>query len=366
MQAAVPFNDLRRMADEVRDQLALATNRVIESGQYLLGPETDAFEHAFAVHCSVAGCVAVANGTDALEISLRSVGCGPGDEVIVAANAGAYATTACLAIGATPVFPDIDPRTLLVRPERMAAMVGPKTRAVVCTHLYGNVVDVDAVRRLLPARVAVVEDCAQAHGASLRGRPVGSLGDVAAFSFYPTKNLGALGDAGAVVSSRPDLLARAQALRQYGWGSRYQMLVPGGRNSRIDELQAAVLLALLPHLAERNQRRAHIRRRYVEGLHTTLDFVSQSPGAHPVVHLCVARAPDRDTLIGRLESLGVMSAVHFPVADHQQPALRDVAFRHDGLTETVRACDDVMSLPCFPELRDDEVDRVIEAVRKAA
>src|SRR5262245_37820541 len=217
----VPFNDLGRQSPQMLAALEEAALRVIRSGWYLLGPETDAFEAEFAAYCGASTCVAVANGTDALELALRSVGCRAGDEVVVVGNAGMYGTTAALAIGAVPVFAEIDPATLLIDPKSAAALVTDRTGAIIATHLYGNVVDVDALRAGLATAVPIIEDCAQAHGASIGGRSVGSFGDVAAFSFYPTKNLGALGDAGAVVSSDDQVVARARSLRQYGWESRY-------------------------------------------------------------------------------------------------------------------------------------------------
>lgn len=362
--ARVPFNDLRRFAASVADEVGAAVRRVVGSGWYLLGPETEAFEAEFAAACGVPHCVAVGNGTDALELALRSVGCAAGDEVVVAANAGMYATTACLAIGAVPVFADVEPGSLLLAPGAAAALVTERTRAVVATHLYGGVVDVDGLRASLPGTVAVVEDCAQAHGASLRGRPVGSLGDAAAFSFYPTKNLGAMGDAGAVVTADPVAERRARALRQYGWGRRYEATVPGGRNSRMDEIQAAVLRVLLPSLAARNARRRAIRDHYVTELRDRVRFVDASrAGAPGVVHLCVARSTGRDRLVADLHARGVECAVHYPVPDHAQPVLAGARFRAGALAQTERACREVFSLPCFPELTDDEVAAVVAAVR---
>lgn len=366
MEAQVPFNDLHRYALTVAGPLGDVARRVIGSGWYLLGPETDRFESDFAAFCGAAGCVAVANGTDALELALRALEVTAGDEVVLAANAGGYATTGCLAIGAVPVYADVDADTLLLDPGRVAALVSPATRAVVVTHLYGNVADVDALRAVLPAGVAIVEDGAQAHGASRDERRVGSLADVATFSFYPTKNLGALGDAGAVVSDRTDVVRRTRALRQYGWESRYHATVPGGRNSRIDELQAAFLTVLLGDVLDRNARRGAIRQRYVEALSDRIAFVHGPDGSVSATHLCVIRHDDRDRFAADLAASGVGTAVHFPVADHRQPALRDRPIRHDDLAHTLRACDEVLSLPCFPELRDDEIEAVIRAVGAAA
>lgn len=365
MTPAVPFNDLQRHWAPLADRLEAVTKRVLRSGWYVLGPETEAFESEFAAFCGAEGCAAVANGTDALEIALRALGCGPGDEVVVTANAGMYATTATLAIGASPVFAEIDPGSLLLSSESAAALVTPRTRAVVATHLYGNVVDVVGLRRRLPPGIPIVEDGAQAHGASIGDKRVGSMGDIAAFSFYPTKNLGAVGDAGAVVSNRPELIVRAKALRQYGWESRYVATMPGGTNSRIDELQAAVLREFLPCVPRWNDRRAQVRTHYVEALGDRLDFVDgRDDRTRPATHLCVARAPGRDRLRDGLASDGVGCEVHYPVPDHQQPALSGRRFRRGDLTETERACAEVLSLPCFPLLRDDEVERVVESVRR--
>lgn len=359
----MPFNDLRRHWAPYRDRLEDAVTRVLRSGWFLLGPETEAFESEFASFCGAGGTVAVGNGTDALELALRAVGCDGGAEVVVAPNAGMYATTAVLAIGGVPIFADVDPVSLVVTSDSVAAVVSERTAAVVVTHLYGNVADVDAIRRRVPSGIAVVEDCAQAHGARLGGRPVGALGDAAAFSFYPTKNLGAVGDAGAVVANRSEVLDRARSLRQYGWRTRYVVDDAGGRNSRIDEVQAAVLRESLPLLGGWNERRAAIRRRYLDGFGDKVGFVgSTTPGAEPVTHLCVVRSDDRNGLRERLGLAGVRSEVHYPVPDHRQPVLRDRAVGPGRLVESERACAEVLSLPCFPALRDDEIERVVAAV----
>ncbi len=359
----VPFNDLRRHWAPYQDRLEAAVTRVLRSGWFLLGPETEAFEAEFATFCGAGGCVAVGNGTDALELALRAVGCAAGDEVVVAPNAGMYATTAVLAVGGAPVFADVDPVSLVVTPESVAAVVSERTAAVVVTHLYGNVVDVGAIRRRVPPGVAIVEDCAQAHGARLGERPVGALGDAGAFSFYPTKNLGAVGDAGAVVANRSEVLERARSLRQYGWRTRYVVEETGGRNSRIDEVQAAVLRECLPRLGEWNDRRAEVRARYLDGFGDRLRFVrSTTPDAEPVTHLCVVRTEDRDRLRERLGATGVRAEVHYPVPDHRQPVLRGRAAGTGSLDESERACAEVLSLPCFPALTDDEVEHVVAAV----
>jgi dTDP-4-amino-4,6-dideoxygalactose transaminase len=364
MRGPVPFNDLERYATVVASRLEATASRVIRSGRYLLGPETQAFESELAAFTTVRGCVSVANGTDALEIALRSLGVDAGDEVVLAANAGGYGTTACLAIGAVPVYADVDADSLLLTAGSIAEACTTATRAVVVTHLYGHVADVDAIRAAV-GDVAIVEDVAQAHGATRGGRVAGSFGDAATYSFYPTKNLGALGDGGAVMSNRADVVERATALRQYGWESRYRVTVAGGRNSRLDEIQAGFLRDLLPDVLERNVRRGAIRERYRAALSDRVSFVDPPPGTTSATHLCVVRVPERDTVVAALGELGVGTAVHFPIPDHRQPALADRAHRASSMVVTELACAEVLSLPCFPELRDDEIDHVIAAVEKA-
>jgi dTDP-3-amino-2,3,6-trideoxy-4-keto-D-glucose/dTDP-3-amino-3,4,6-trideoxy-alpha-D-glucose/dTDP-2,6-dideoxy-D-kanosamine transaminase len=362
--APIPFNDLARQHRVSADELERAVVEVLRRGWYAMGPEVEAFELEFSAFCGTAGCVGVANGTDAIELALRAVGCAPGHEVVMVANAGMYAAAACVAVGATPVFVDVTAESGTPRPESIARLVNSRTRAVVVTHLYGMVADVPAVRAAIGSRdVAIVEDVAQAHGGSLDGTRAGALGDVAAFSFYPTKNLGAAGDGGAVTSNDEAVLAAVRELRQYGWTERFVATRPGGRNSRLDELQAAVLRVKLRHLECNNERRRAIAAAYVEAaagaLHfphvTALDYVG---------HLCVARHPDRDSLRASLDRLGVGTAIHYPVPDHRQPALAGIAVRHDGLRETERMAREVFSLPCYPELTDAEIARVGRGLRE--
>jgi len=365
MTEPVPFNDLARHWAPHAARLDAAVLRVVRSGRFLLGPETEAFERDFARFCGVAECAAVGSGTAALELALRALGCDATHEVIVTANAGMYATTATLAVGASPVFADVVPTTLLIDPTSVATLVTERTAAVVATHLYGNVVDVAALRRALPAAIPIVEDGAQAHGARRAGRPVGSLGDAAAFSFYPTKNLGALGDAGAVVSNDPEVVARVRSLRQYGWSERYVAVLAGGTNSRMDEVHAAVLREFLPLVITWNAARAGIRARYLSALADRLVFVGgHDEGSTPATHLCVVRTPERDRLRAALAAEGVSCEVHYPVPDHHQPALQGRGVAPADLTQTERACREVLSLPCFPALEEREVERVIDLVRR--
>jgi dTDP-3-amino-2,3,6-trideoxy-4-keto-D-glucose/dTDP-3-amino-3,4,6-trideoxy-alpha-D-glucose/dTDP-2,6-dideoxy-D-kanosamine transaminase len=358
----VPFNDLGRQHRSFGSELERAALRVMRGGRYILGPEVEAFESEFAAYCGVSGCVGVANGTDALELAMAALGCAPGNEIVMVANAGMYAAAACVAIGATPVFADIDPVTGTPRAESVASLIGPRTRAVVVTHLYGIVVDVAEIRAVIgTADIAIIEDVAQAHGGVVSGVHTGALGDVAAFSFYPTKNLGAAGDGGAVTSTDPVVLDAVRALRQYGWTDRFIATRPGGRNSRLDEVQAALLRVKLPSLDDRNERRRVIARAYVDAADGRLQFPHESARDY-VGHLCVARHPERDRVRGLLDARGIATAIHYPVPDHLQPALAGIAWRHAGLAETELAAREVFSLPCFPELTDDEVGRVCDAL----
>ena len=337
-----------------------AAHRVIDSSWYVMGREVEAFEREFAASCGTAHCVGVANGTDALELALRAVGVSPGDRVVTVANAGYYATTAIRAIGAHPVFVDVGDR--LVMTAATCAPALPGARAVVVTHLYGRMAPVDEIVALAhAAKVAVIEDCAQAHGAELDGRRAGSIGSAGCFSFYPTKNLGALGDGGAIVTADADLDERLRSLRQYGWGAKYKVEHAGGCNSRLDEMQAAFLRTKLPRLASWNAARVSIARRYREGLRDVPLLVPAWDGAEYVAHLFVVRCHDRDALRSHLASTGIGSDVHYPVPDHAQPA---EAGRHAfDLPRTRAASDEVLTLPCFPGMTGDEVDRVIAAVR---
>ncbi len=359
----VPFNETAREYSSLRDELEEAALRTMRSGWYVHGQEHAAFERELAEAVGVPHAVGVANGTDALELALRAVGAGPGSEVVTAGNAGGYAAAAARTIGAQPVIADIEPDTLLLDPASAAAACSTRTSAVVVTHLYGRAADVAALRAALPDGVPIVEDCAQSIGAWTTGGRCGSLGEAGTFSFYPTKNLGALGDGGAVTTSSDEVDQRLRALRQYGWTQRYVVGLAGGRNSRLDELQAAVLRVKLPHVAAWNARRREILVEYARAAEgTALRLLP--PAAGDVGHLAVGRHPRRDELAQRLDDEGVATAVHYPVPDHRQVALgARVGPTGAGVVE--QACADVISLPCFPLLTDAEVEAVCAAVRRA-
>ncbi len=359
----IPVNALSRHIGPLAEELNRASATIIASGYYVLGPSVKAFEKEFAAYCDVSDCVGVANGTEALELGLRSIGITQGKRVALVANAAMYGTTAVLACGADPVFVDIDPATHTLSPASLEASIaaGP-IDAVIVTHLYGRLADMDAILALADKHgIAVFEDCAQAHGArDNSGRRAGSFGKAASFSFYPTKNLGAIGDGGAVVTSDPQVADTMRKLRQYGWTAKYRNELPGGRNSRLDELQAAFLRIMLPHLDNWNARRRDIANRYSREIRNDRIRVPPHSGEEYVAHLYVIEASDRAALQHHLTGAGVGSDVHYPVGDHHQP-LFDNRYAAASLPATEAACESVLTLPCFPELTDDEVTRVIQA-----
>jgi dTDP-4-amino-4,6-dideoxygalactose transaminase len=353
------INDLKRHHAAQEGDVRAALERVLARGWFILGPEVEAFEREFAQACGVSHGVGVANGTDALELALRALGVGPGHEVVTVANAGGYSTTAIRAAGAQPVYVDVEPRSLNMDAAALAAALTPRTRAVVVTHLYGRMADLPLLLEVANrAGVPLIEDCAQAHGAAREGRPAGSWGAAGCFSFYPTKNLGAVGDGGAVVTSDAVLAGRVRRLRQYGWSERYRSAQAGGRNSRLDEMQAAVLRAKLPHLPAFNARRRAIARAYQEALRGAPLELPENTGEDYVAHLYVVRTPRRDALRAALAAKGIIAEVHYPVPDHWQEPWRAPVV----LPVTEQAAREVLTLPCFPEMTDEEVALVARAV----
>jgi dTDP-4-amino-4,6-dideoxygalactose transaminase len=361
----VPFNDLVRQQETVAAPVEAAVGRVLARGWYSLGPEVDQFEQQLAAYVGVPHAIGVGNGTDALAIALAAAGLRSGDEVLTAANAGGYTTSAALLQGFSVRFADLEPGTLMLDPDDVVAKITDRTKAVVVTHLYGQLGRVEELRRICTAAgVVLVEDCAQAIGATRDGQRAGSFGDVAAFSFYPTKNLGAVGDGGAVCTRDEEFARRARALRQYGWGRRYEVDMLGGRNSRLDEIQAAVLGVKLPLLDGWNARRREIADAYRAALDPEVGRLLGSGGEDDVAHLAVVVAADRDSLAARLTEHGIATAVHYPVPDHRQPAYQGLV-PDATLPVTEEAARRILSLPMFPELRDDEVQRVLDALRTA-
>jgi dTDP-4-amino-4,6-dideoxygalactose transaminase len=357
--ALIPVNDLARHNGPLLPALEKAARAVLCGGWYVLGPEVRAFEAEFSAFCGVAHTVGVGNGTDALELALRAAGVEAGDAVAAVANAGGYATAAIEAIGACPRYVDVDPCSLLMDPSALAR-AAQGLRAVVVTHLYGRMANMPAILAAAGG-VPVIEDCAQAHGARLGGVHAGGWGAAGCFSFYPTKNLGALGDGGAVITRDAALAEGVRALRQYGWSSKYHAR-RAGRNSRLDELQAALLRVKLPYLEGWNQRRREIANLFGELL-AGLPLQLPAPcGPESAAHLYVVRTPARTALRQALEAAGIGSDVHYPVPDHRQEAARGKAWSAASLPVTERCAAEVLTLPCFPEMSGGEVRSVAAAL----
>ena len=360
----IPFLDLARQHAALRAELMDAAGRVLDSARFILGPEGEALEQDLAKHVGVAHAIGVASGTDALRLALAAVGVGPGDEVITTAFSFVASASTIVMAGATPVFVDIDPATFALEAEGVARAITPRTRAIVPVHLYGHAAAIDRIAELGRAHgVAVVEDAAQAIGATYAGRPLGAWGDAACLSFYPTKNLGACGDAGMILTNRSDLAERLRRLRHHGDGGRYRHLELG-YSSRLDDLQAALLRVKLGRLEAWTAARRRIAARYhdaLAGLPLTLP-IEREPARH-VYHLYTIRHRQRDALAKTLSQLGVGTAVHYPIAVPGQPMFGLPAERQ--WPEATRASREVLSLPCYAELTDDEVNQATRAVRTA-
>ena len=348
--------------------------RVVRSNRYVLAAEVERFEARFAEYCASRHCVSVANGTDALEIALRVLGVQSGQSVGLVANAGFYGSTAVRAMGAIPRYCDVDSRTRNIDLNQLEALVRSRKppAALIVTHLYGRLAPMTEIMSMTrAANVPVIEDCAQAHGAWASGKRAGTFGDIGCFSFYPTKNLGALGDGGALTTDSQTLALRVRSTRQYGWEDKYKVTMAGGRNSRLDELQAAILCDKLPSLDVRNARRVKIAEKYRVLLASTpvlahsnpsVQTECQSDHSSDVAHLFVIETARRDALRRHLAKWMIGSEIHYPIPDHLQPAFRCEQEAGD-LPVTEKLCKQVLSLPCHPDLRDAEVDYVSEAVK---
>ena len=362
----VPFNDLSRGMARDREIMLAATADVIDSGYAVHGAQHSAFEAELAQYLGTAHAVGVASGTDALELALKAVMPEGRSVVLTAGNAGAYTSTATVRAGFTPRYADVDPTTLCLTADTVRDHLDNTVGVVVVTHLYGYLGDTAALRALCDAHgIALVEDCAQAIGAVRPDGHAGAFGHAATISFYPTKNLGAIGDGGAVVTQSADTADKLRQLRQYGWASKYNATLPGGTNSRLDELQAAFLRLRLPMVDGFNERRRDIIAQYrtaAAGLDPQLIEVMPADGAHHAAHLAIARSSKRDDVRAMLTEAGIATDIHFPLPDWEQPAFAEFAPDAE-LTVTSSAVREILSLPLFPELRDDEVERVCAAIR---
>ena len=363
--ARIPVFDLKAQYAALKDELDDAALRVMASGWFIQGQEHAAFEDEFSTYCEAKHGVGVANGTDAIRIGLAALGVQPGDEVITVANVGMPPVVAVKEAGAIPVFVDVDHTTRNIDPANIEAAITPRTRAVLAIHLFGHPVDIDAILDVVrPRGIKLLEDCAQAHGARYKGRRVGGLGDAAAFSFYPTKNLGAYGDGGCLTTNDDEVADRARMLRGYGWRQRY-VSESHGFNSRLDELQAAILRVKLRHLDAANEERRRRAALYDESLKGLAIPVTQ-PWAEPVYHLYVVEVDGRDELRAALNAAGVGTDIHYPLPSHLQPACADLGMGQGSLPVTEALAGRVLSLPLYPELPIDHVERVAEIITRLA
>ena len=350
-----------RMEHELKETFA----RVLGSSAFTLGSELDRFEADFAEYCDASHCIGVASGTAALALMLRAYGIGPGDEVVVPGHTFIASALAVAHAGATPVLCDVDDGTGLIDPDAARAALGPRTSAILAVHLYGQVCDMDALRALTdPRGLLLLEDAAQAHGARYRGRPAGSLGAAGAFSFYPSKNLGAFGDGGAVCTDDDVLAARLRRLRHLGQRAKGEH-VELGYNERLDALQAALLRVKLPHLDAWNKSRREHAARYRELLEPAVCVVEEKPESPSVYHLFPIRLQNRDAVSGRLRKYGIETGVHYEPAVHRHPAWSGSSLRHGELPVAEAWAAEELSLPMHPDLQPEEIERVANAVREA-
>lgn len=360
---SIPLVDLKAQYAAIRPAVDRAVQSVLDSTNFIMGPEVKAFEQAFAAYCGTVHCVGVASGTAALELVLRALHVGPGSEVVTVAHTFIATAEAISSVGARPVFVDIDPRSYTMDPAALAAAITPATRAILPVHIYGQPAAMDAIMALGRQHgIPVIEDAAQAHGATWHGVAAGGLGDAACFSFYPGKNLGAYGDAGAVTTDNTEIAAQVRLLRNHGRRSKYLHEVKG-YGERLDTLQAAILGAKLPFLPEWTAARRRLAARYSALLgDSDLVLPYVAPEADPSWHLYVVRTPQRDALLEHLQKQGIGAGVHYPVPLHLQPAYADLGYMRGALPVSEEVADSCLSLPLYPEMSDGQQDRVVAAI----
>jgi dTDP-3-amino-3,4,6-trideoxy-alpha-D-glucose transaminase len=363
----IPFNNLKLANAQLQHEVNAATQRVLQSGWFILGPELEVFEAAFAAYHGIAYAIGVANGTDAIELALRAAGIGAGDEVITVAHTAVATVCAVEQCGARPILVDIDPTTYTMSVTAAEAAITPRTKALLPVHLYGHPANLADLTALAARKhLLLIEDCAQAHGARFDDRLVGTWGQLAAFSFYPTKNLGAYGDGGAVITDDVVLAARLKRLRNYGQTSRY-IHQERGINSRLDEMQAAILTVKLAYLDAQNAERRRLADHYRRALQTLLPITLPHEAAtlHHVHHLYVIRTPQREIIMEQLNAQSIGTLIHYPVPVHRQQAYQDLGYAQGSLPETERAADEVLSLPMYVGLTEHDIQTVGQALRQA-
>ncbi|MGI5837812.1 MAG: DegT/DnrJ/EryC1/StrS family aminotransferase [Chloroflexota bacterium] len=357
----IEFNDLKPQHRQLRDEIQAAVEQVLDDGWFILGKQGEAFEREFADYCGTSYCIGVGSGTEAIHLALLACGVKPGDDVVTVSLTAVPTASAITFAGARPVFVDIDPRTFTMDPSDLESKITPKTRAILPVHLYGQAVDMDPILEIGKRhRIPVIEDACQAHGAEYKGRRAGSLGVMAAFSFYPTKNLGACGDGGAVTTDDPELADRLRLLRNYGQRKRYYH-ESKGFNSRLDEMQAAVLRVKLRYLNSWNEARRAKAKLYDSMLKGVVPPIEAEYARH-VYHLYVVRSAHRDKLQSYLAKQGIGSLIHYPVPVHLQDAYRDLGLSRGHLPVTEQCADEILSLPLYPELPDEQIAEVAEAI----
>jgi dTDP-4-amino-4,6-dideoxygalactose transaminase len=363
-ETIIPVSNPRLRFIHKKDEFLKVTESVIEKGMYILGDEVSSFEKEFAEYIGVKYCVGVGNGTDAIAIALKGLAVEPGDEVITVSHSAVATVAAIEMIGAVPVFVDIELDTRCIDPQKITELLSPKTKVIIPVHIYGQPAKIEGVLSIANAyNLKVLEDCAQAHGARVDNKKVGSFGDVAAFSFYPTKNLGAIGDGGAVVTNSPEVFERVKAARQYGWYKRYISEFPGV-NSRLDELQAAFLRLKLKELDQDNERRNEIARKYLAALYDSSIKIPQViSGAYNVYHLFVIEYEHRNELAKFLNSKGIGTALHYPLPIHLQPAYKGRIRGGKNLNQTELLYKKILSIPMYPELTDKQVNYICDALK---
>jgi dTDP-4-amino-4,6-dideoxygalactose transaminase len=361
----IPLVNVKRQTHALRVEMQAAIDGVLDHGDFILGREVTAFEEEFALFCGAKYCVGVGCGLDALTLILKESDIGPGDEVITVANTFIATALAVQHVGATPVVVDCDPLTFNIDPDQVRQAINDRTRAIIPVHLYGQPAQMDELRTIArKAGIKLIEDACQAHGAELDRMRTGALGDAAAFSFYPGKNLGGIGDGGAIVTNNSTLAERLRASRNYGSLRKYHHATRGF-NTRLDSVQAAVLRVKLSHLDHWNTRRREIADRYrLQLADANLVLPAEQPGGRHVYHLFVVRCDDRDEVAARMKEAGIETGIHYPVPMHEQEAFRGAGRVEGDLRHSIQACGEILSLPICPFTTDDEVDEVADCLRQ--
>jgi len=363
----VPYLDLKAQYQSIKSEIDGAISAILESSQFVLGAEVSAFEHEFAAYCGAAECIALNSGTSALHLALLAAGVGPGDEVITVPFTFVASVAAVIYAGARPVLVDIDPLSFNMDSAAVEAAITSRTKAILPVHLYGQPADMDPIREVARRLgLVVIEDAAQAHGAKYKGRPAGSIGDIGCFSFYPTKNLGAYGEGGAVTTNNTEFARTVRMLRDWGQDRKYHHVLRG-YNYRMEGFQGAILRVKLRHLERWTEKRRAIARQYSELLAGCgVELPVEMPWARHVYHAYTVRTEDRNGLQAALQAEGVQTAIHYSIPAHLQPAYADLGYGKGSLPRSEAAAEQVLSLPIYPELSDRAIAKIALAVRKAA